>query len=105
MKKQNFEIVRHPEVKNDLQEAIDYYNDKKVGLGDRFYLVAYKLMKSLEQNAFLYTVRFDKTRFLKVGKFPYIIYYYIVEVENTVYIDAVKSTLVDPDTNWNSRDF
>lgn len=105
MKKINFNIVLHPEVKNDLQEAIDYYNDKKIGLGDKFYMVAKKGMESLKKDAFLYEVRFDDARFLKVGKFPYLIYYYIVEEENTIYVDAIKSMFVDPDKNWKTREF
>lgn len=40
MKKKNFNIFRHPEVKNDLQQAIDYYNKKQQGLGNTFYLLA-----------------------------------------------------------------
>jgi len=104
MKKSNFKIALHPEVKNDLQEAIDYYNDKKLGLGDTFYLVAKKEMESLKKDAFLYEVRFEDARFLKVGKFPYLIYYYIVEEEKTVYIDTVKNMSVDPDKNWKTRE-
>ena len=105
MKKRNFDIVRHPEVKNDLQEAIDYYNKEKDGLGDQFYFVAKKEMETLTKDAFLYEIRFEDARFLKVGKFPYVIYYYIIEEENTVYIDAVKCMYKDPDTNWKTREF
>ncbi len=47
MKKRNFNIVRHPKVKNDLQEAIDYYNNKQKGLGDKFYFIAKKEKKAL----------------------------------------------------------
>ena len=47
MRKKVFKILRHPELKNDLQEVIDYYNKKKVGLGNTFYLHAKKQMESL----------------------------------------------------------
>ena len=105
MKKYNFDIVFHPEVKNDLQEAIDYYNDKKEGLGDQFYFVAKKEIENLNRDALLYEIRFDDARFLKIGKFPYLIYYYISLEENTVYIDAIKNMSLNPDTNWKTRGF
>lgn len=105
MKKRNFNIVRHPKVKNDLQEAIDYYNNKQKGLGDKFYFIAKKEMESLSKDAFFYEIRFEDARFLKIGKFPYIIYYYIAEEENTVYIDAVKCTFLNPEKHWKTRDF
>jgi toxin ParE1/3/4 len=103
MKKRVFDIFRHPEVKNDLREAIDYYNEKKTGLGNTFYLNAKKYMESLKHDTLLYEIRFENTRFLKIGKFPYVIYYYVSEQENIVYIDAVKCTYRDPEKHWKSR--
>ena len=103
MKKRKFNITLHPEIKSDLQEAIDYYNSKKKGLGDHFFLIAKNEIKSLEKDALLYTIRFENTRFLKVGDYPYITYYFIIEEENTVYIDAIKSTSRNPETNWVRR--
>jgi len=29
MKKRNFSVIKHDEVNNDLQQIVDYYNDKK----------------------------------------------------------------------------
>lgn len=103
MKQKVFKILRHPEVKNDLQEAIDYYNDKKEGLGNVFYLSAKSHLESLKHDALLYEVRFEDTRFLKIGKFPYVIYYYVVEKDNLVYIDAVKCTYRNPEKHWKVR--
>ncbi len=100
-----YNIVFQPKVKLDLQEAIDYYNKKQKGLGNNFYYLAKKLMESLSKDAFLYEIRFDDTRFLKVGKFPYVIYYYIDNKENTVYIDAIKCTYLNPEKHWKKRDF
>lgn len=60
-------------------------------------------MERLKHDALLYEIRFDNTRFLKVGKFPYVIYYYVEEEKNKVFIDAVKCTYIDPEKHWKTR--
>lgn len=54
MKKLNFRVIRHPSLTTDLQEIIDYYNERKAYLGNEFYYLAVKQLKTLEQDALLY---------------------------------------------------
>ena len=43
-----FKVIYNPEVYNDLQEAIDYYNEQQPGLGKRFFITAKKQLNSLK---------------------------------------------------------
>ena len=102
MKKYNFKLELHPEIKFDLQEGVDYYRAKSPGLGNRFYRVAKGQIRSLKKDAFFYQVKYDDTRCLKVPSFPYLIHYRIDEVNNTVFIDAVIHTSRSP-KRWGKR--
>lgn len=72
-------------------------------MGNTFYLNAKRQMESLKHDALLYEIRFENTRFLKIEKFPYVIYYFVLEEENSVYIDAVKCTFVNPEKHWKTK--
>lgn len=103
MKKRNFTITYHQDLQYDFQEAMDYYNDKSTLLGDRFYSVAMARIKTLDNNAYLYAVKYGEIRCTEVPKFPYLIHYKINESQHTVEILAVICTSKDPDKNWGKR--
>jgi hypothetical protein len=103
MKKRNFSVIKHDEVNNDLQQIVDYYNDKKAKLGNEFYAVALKQMKRLNNDFFLYEVKYQNVRCVSVGGFPYQIHYTVNENEKTVLVNAIIGMSQDPDTNWGER--
>lgn len=105
MKELNFDVVRHPLLSIDLQEAIDYYNDKKTFLGNEFYELALSQLKTLSKDALLYQIRYEDVRCLQIPRFPFMIHYSIEFELNTIYVHGVINTHKDPKLNWKKRNF
>lgn len=103
MKKRNFSVIKHDDVNKDLQQIIDYYNDKKDKLGNKFYAKALKQMKLLSNDFLLYEVKYQNIRCVSVEGFPYQIHYTINQKEKVVFINAVIAMSQDPDTQWGKR--
>ena len=72
----------------DLQEAINYYDEQKTGLGKRFDNQFDKLICTLEINPF-FQIRYDTVRCLAMKNFPYMAHYTINQASQTVTIVAV----------------
>ncbi len=94
----NFKIIYNPDIYNDIQEAIDWYNEQQSGLGVRFYNVLQKQLKSLTKDAFLYAIRYDDVRCLPLKAFPYMIHYRVDMTQRIVKVEAVIHTGRDPHT-------
>ena len=105
MKKSHFEVIHHPLLSLDLQQAIDYYNDKKDYLGNEFYQLALIQLKTLQIDALLYQIRYDDVRCLQIPRFPFMIHYSVDVEQNKIYAHAVINTSKDPDVNWKKRAF
>ncbi len=80
----------------DLQQAINYYEEKQKGLGERFLYVVQLHVDIIAANPY-YKVLYKDYRALYVKKFPFIIVYYIVEQTKTVYISSIFHTSQNPD--------
>ena len=52
-----------PEAAQELQEAINYYNDQKAGLGKRLYEDIKSQVTLISINPFLKSIRYDDVRF------------------------------------------
>ncbi|MCH8534560.1 MAG: hypothetical protein LAT51_05775 [Flavobacteriaceae bacterium] len=106
MEKQQFKVIVFEAVADEIQEAIDYYNKKQRSLGLRFYKTTKNLIKSLEKDALLYQVKYQRIRCVKINKFPYLIHYELNEELRVVYVYALICSYKNPDESWvkeNSR--
>lgn len=97
-----FRVIYHPEVINDLKIAIDWYEGKKAGLGNKFLLTVRKQLTSLQTSALHYAVKYDDVRCMPVKKFPYMVHFRVNQDENTVKVEAVFNTWISP-ANWSER--
>ena len=86
-----FKIAFQPRATIEMQSAIDYYDSKQVGLGETFYLELFEYIEAISENPF-YKVYSQNIRFLPLSGFPYIIFYWIDDLTNTVYVEAVFHT-------------
>lgn len=78
----------------DIQEAIDYYDEKQTGLGVRFEHFLNKDLIRLEKNP-IFHIQYDMVRCLPLRKFPYMIHFTIDENNRLVIIWAVVHTARD----------
>jgi hypothetical protein len=97
-----FTLDIEPEAFDDIQEAVDFYNSRKSGLGKRFFNTVDKHFDFLKKNYFSFAVRYDDIRCMPVKKFPYIIHYRVLKSQETVSVKAVFGTHDNPD-KWEER--
>ena len=97
-----FKIVFAPPVKQDIQEAVYWYNSKQKGLGKRFLNELKNHINIIKENPQSFAVRYDNIRCLPIKEFPFMIHY-TVDIDNkTIYIYAVFHTSRNPDI-WKNR--
>ncbi len=92
----NFIIDVEVEAFNEIQEAIDYYNQMQSGLGKRFYKTIDQCFSFLKKNYLLFAIVYDDVRCMPVKKFPYMIHYRVLTSQKTISIKAVFCTHKDP---------
>ena len=86
-----FTVVIEKRAIKDAQKAIDYYDEQRIGLCEKFNAALNKQIASIAINPF-YKFRYKDFRALPILKFPYLIIFYIREDSNTVFISAVFHT-------------
>jgi len=82
---------------DDLQQDIDWYNDKQVGLGARFFAAVKKRLTEIKKNPYSVAIRYDDVRCAIVKKFPYMIHFRVLPKDKTIEVIAVFSTHRNPD--------
>ena len=97
-----FEIIYNPEVQNDIQSAVDWYNKQQAGLGKRFLSATKKHLNSLKDTANHYAIRYDDIHCMPIKKFPYMAHYRIDKNNNSVKVEAVFHTSRDSE-RWYQR--
>jgi len=96
-----FKILIEPEVHQDIQSGIDYYNERQPGLGRKFHAEVSAYFKKLKTHPF-YQKRYNNVRCLPLQKFPYMVHFTVDEKQKIVIIQAVLSTYLDP-AHWKDR--
>ncbi len=90
-----YKVVIEPRAIIDIQEAIDYYESKQIGLGDYFYQIVDEHIGTLKKSTF-FQIRYKDYHGFPIPKFPFIILYYIDEENTTIYILSVFNTSLNP---------
>jgi toxin ParE1/3/4 len=80
----------------DVQEAINYYDQQQLGLGRHFEIILNNHLQILQKNPF-FRIRYDEVRCLPLKNFPYMIHYVVYPNINQVYILAVFHTSAEPE--------
>lgn len=94
-------VVRfRPEVADDLGDAIDWYDDKRIGLGDKFADEYWTAIERITNQPLAYAVNETGLRACRLARFPYVVHYRCSEGE--VLIVAVMFGGRDASA-WNDR--
>jgi plasmid stabilization system protein ParE len=86
-----WEVVARPQAKDDLIEAVDWYDRQQLGLGDEFIEEILVVFDALEVNPLLHC-RHHPTKNIRwryPKRFPYRVTYEVIEEERLVIIAAV----------------
>ena len=94
-------IVFHPDAEAELDEAMAYYEDQRVGLGLRLKAEVENALALIQQQPQL-RPRYKETNYRKsvLGQFPYTIFYF--ERDDSIWIAAVAHQKRRPGY-WESR--
>lgn len=90
----------HPDAEIELEEAIEWYEGIKQGLGERFFKEYQRLRTSILANPERYPIEFGEVRKAVFNKFPYILLYFVWD--DLIYVLAVFHTSQDPEI-WRTR--
>jgi plasmid stabilization system protein ParE len=94
------ELIFTPEAEIDLSEAYDWYEGRRVGLGEEFLSSVEACLEGIKRFPAMYAVVHDDFRRALIRRFPYAVLYEHTEIVVTVY--AVFHTSRDPD-KWRRR--
>jgi mRNA-degrading endonuclease RelE of RelBE toxin-antitoxin system len=91
-----FKLTYAAEVYDDLQENIDWFNQKQTGLGSRFLKAVKEQITRIKKNPHTIAVRYEDVRCAKVKGFPYLVHFKIFQDTSIIKVTAVFSTHRDP---------
>jgi hypothetical protein len=97
-----FKVIYNPEVYDDIQQAVDWYNEQKPDLGKHFYTTTKNHLNSLKSSALHFAIRYDDIHCMKIKKFPYMTHYRVDMDKKIVKVEAVLSTDRSPRI-WKKR--
>lgn len=83
------------EAVEDIQKAFDYFEENKIGLGDRFLDALENYLNRIEKYPEHYQIKRNPYREAPIKDFPYVIIFEIQEAVVVVY--AVFNTFLNPD--------
>ena len=70
--------------RSDLAEASQWYEQRRAGLGSEFLSLVRDTFEAIERNAEQYPVAVDDIRKAPLRRFPYIVYYVVLESDISV---------------------
>jgi plasmid stabilization system protein ParE len=82
--------------KNDLSNAIKWYEKQQKGLGKRFLHKMKEAFDKISSNPTGFRIRYDNYRIYFTKTFPYGIHYQYLSEKNEIYIKAVFHTSRNP---------
>ncbi|MEO1020993.1 MAG: hypothetical protein AAFW89_00500 [Bacteroidota bacterium] len=85
----------------DIQEAINYYEDQEIGLGKEFEEYVNNTLNKLKLSPY-YQIRYQDIRCLPLQKYPFMVHYRIEEKHRRILIIAVFNTFRDTKI-WKDR--
>ena len=97
-----FKVKYNPDFFDDLVQSVDWYNEQRSGLGDRFFKSVKKQTAKLSTHALCFAVRYSDIRCMRIENFPYMVHYRVNEHTKTVNVEALFHTSRDPKI-WNER--
>jgi hypothetical protein len=93
-------IIFHPAVRGDVDTAYQFYESRRLGLGDGFLAAVDDVYAQLQAMPKLYGVVWRNVRCAPLHRFPYAVYYQVDA--NQLYVLAVYHNRQNP-TGWQRR--
>jgi plasmid stabilization system protein ParE len=91
-----YTLIYSSKAEKEFLEAYDYYEERLLGLGDRFVNCIESKVESIVKNPYAYSIRRKNLHEYWVKEFPFLIVYQILEKENLIVIASVFHTSRNP---------
>ncbi|WP_290303251.1 type II toxin-antitoxin system RelE/ParE family toxin [Mucilaginibacter flavus] len=92
-----FEIELLLAAEDELSEAYDWYQEQLPDLGDKFYKEIDHYLYLIYQNPFHFPVKYkSELRAASLNKFPFIIIYWVDEVNRKTFVTSIFHTSRKP---------
>lgn len=98
----SYTLKLDPLAKLDIENNIDWYEEKQTGLGSRFYDQVKIIFDLIQQNPYSFPQKYKNTRAVPVRDFPFTIHYIIDKQNKVIAILSVFKTPQNPQ-KWKSR--
>jgi len=95
-----YSLTIRKEAESDINNAFDYYENKRIGLGHDFLLCVEEALSKIERNPLHYKNIYKELRRIAVYRFPYPIFYLVQS--QSIIVTAVFHARQDPQL-WNDR--
>jgi len=96
-----YEVIILDGALEDVQEAVDYYESRLEGLGERFEAELNDFFLTLETNPY-FEYRYDEVRCVPLKRFPFMVHFIVDRQKREVIVHAVFHTSLNPDV-WQRR--
>ncbi|MGD1320551.1 type II toxin-antitoxin system RelE/ParE family toxin [Chryseobacterium sp. 2R14A] len=90
-----YKLILKSRAQIDLAEAIEYYQSKRKGLGNKFLKCIHKFFDRIAKNPLHYSLKNNNFREAYIQKFPYVIIYEVIE--NEIVVFSVFNTHQNPE--------
>ena len=95
------QVLSHAEVAHDLNEARDWYERRKRGLGIEFQAAVEENLNRIRAQPLRFARIHGEVRCARLKRFPYGVFFYIFR-EDTIFVLAVMHHARDPE-RWQRR--
>lgn len=92
----DYKIKISNEAEIDIIEALIYYEERKLGLGERFLKTLDESLILISNNPVLFIKKYKELRMYVMRTFPFLIYYLIEEENKEILIFSVLHSKRDP---------
>jgi plasmid stabilization system protein ParE len=96
-----YKTILQPRARKELLDAWIWYEERQVGLGDRFENEIYKRIEQIEKHPERYPERKQFFRETKIKIFPYLIIYRIDWDQKVILISSIFHTSRNPEVKYN----
>jgi len=74
----NYPLIIRPEAELDMEAGIEWYEKQRSGLGIEFLIEVERVFDRIADNPVLYASEYRSIRRAKIKRFPYIVYYRLI---------------------------
>lgn len=98
----DYQVKIMPVAQSDINEVVEWYNDRKKGLGKIFYLELKARIEYVRKNPFHYQIQYKNIRNAIINRFPYFVHYHVDDEKKLIIIFGVTHMSRDPSI-WKNR--